>query len=281
MSRLLIVTIITLAVISCLIISLTIISYHFILKSAKRLSASGALDKEFTQEIEENKKPGKKALNWISQIASGIVCVGLVTLAVISGVYHIKGEQFVHNNHVSFVIASDSMESYFSKDYKQDLINAYCLEYGVSEKKASNKIKSDQFEIGDFVELDIVKSSDELRYFDVYGYKAQNGKIITHRLVGTNTDGTLVFRGDNTAGVDYRVKREQVLYHYQGQHTKYVGLVVLFFGSGFGIYSIFAIIGIYVISDIAIYRWEKIKKNRLVELGLCVDEKKKKKNEKA
>ena len=57
---------------------------------------------------------------------------------------------------------------------------------------------------------------------------------------------------------------------------------MLFFGSGYGIYSIFAVVVIYALSDVAIYKWEKIKNARLQEIGLAAPtEKKKKKNERS
>ena len=279
MSGLVIIIIITLAVVSCLILSVTIFSYHVILKSAKRLSASGALDEEFKKEEEDNKKPRKRVINIISQVASGVVCVGLLTLALVSGIYHARGENFVTNNHVSLVIATNSMEGYIDDDYKNSLINAYVEQYEVDQITAEKKLKKDQFGVGDLLTFDLVKENDELQYFEVYGYKNAKGKIITHRLVGINSDGSLKFRGDNAPGVDTTVKREQVLYRYKGNNTKHVGLVVLFFGSGYGIYTICVVITMYVVTDLAIYKWEKIKKNRLVELGICT-EKKKKKDEK-
>ena len=279
MSGLVIIIIITLAVVSCLILSVTIFSYHVILKSAKRLSASGALDEEFKKEEEDNKKPRKRVINIISQVASGVVCVGLLTLALVSGIYHARGENFAVNNHVSLAIATNSMEGYIDDDYKEDLISAYVEYYEVDQITAEKKLKKDQFGVGDLLTFDLVKENEELQFFDVYGYKNAKGKIITHRLVGINSDGSLKFRGDNAGGVDTKVEREQVLYRYKGNNAKLCGLVILFFGSGYGIYTICITIAMYVVTDLAIYKWEKIKKNRLVELGI-VTEKKKKKDEK-
>ena len=279
MSGLVVIIIITLAVVSCLIISVTILSYHFILKSAKRLSASGALDEEFKKEEEDNKKPHKKVLNIVAQAASGVVCVGLITLALVSGIYRAKGDHFVTNNHASFAIATNSMDGYIDDDYKDMLVEQYISYYEVDQSTAEKKLKKDQFEVGDFLTFEVVKADQELVKYDVYGYKNAKGKIITHRLVGFNEDGTLKFRGDNAGGIDAKVNREQVLYRYSGSNAKHMGLAILFFGSGYGIYTICAVIAMYVVSDIAIYRWEKIKKTRLIEIGLYV-EKKKKKDEK-
>lgn len=279
MSGLVTIIIISLAVISCLILSLTIFSYHVILKSAKRLSASGALDDEFKKEIEENKKLHKKVINIVAQAASGVVCVGLVALALVSGIYHIRGEQFVTNNQVSLVIATNSMDGYVDDDYKTSLISSYVSYYDIDKQSAEKKLKKDQFQVGDFLTFKTVKAEEELVCYDVYGYKNSKGKIITHRLVSINGDGTLTFRGDNAGGVDLKVNREQVLYRYRGSNAKHIGLVVLFFGSGYGIYSICAIIAMYALSDVAIYKWEKIKKTRLVEIGLATEDKKKKKKD--
>ena len=276
MSGLTVITIITLAVVSCLDLSIIILSYHFILKSAKRLTASGALDEEFKKEEEDNKKPHKKALNIASQVVSGVICVGLITLALVSGIYRARGDNFVANNRASFAIATNSMDGYIDDDYKDTLVQQYISYYEVDQSTAEKKLKKDQFEVGDFLTFNVVKADEELVQYDVYGYKNAKGKIITHRLVGINEDGTLKFRGDNAPGVDTKVNREQVLYRYRGSNAKHMGLAILFFGSGYGIYVIFAAIAIYAVTDVAIYKWEKIKKNRLQELGLYVEKKKKK-----
>ena len=268
MSGLLIVTIITLAVISCVFIFIMLFAYRVILNGAKKMASTGALDQEFLKEDEDNKKPKKRVLDILTQVISGIVAAGLITLALISGIYRASGEQFVSNNHVSFVIATNSMDGYANKDYKASLIQAYSDEYSVDLKVAEKKLRKDQFEVGDWLTFNVVKADEELHYYDVYGYKTEKGLIITHRLIGTNSDGTLVFRGDNAGGEDVKVNREQVLYRYQGQHTKYIGLVVLFFGSGYGIYCIAVTIGVFVVSEIAIYKWEKIKKQRLKEIKM-------------
>lgn len=280
MSSWAIITVITLAIVSCLVIGLIVLSYWVILKSARKVSASGGLDKEFIQEVEDSKKPSKRILGIVLQAVSGVLCVGLVTLALISGIYRAKGKQFVANNHVSLAVATDSMEKFYDDDYKQELVDAYCLAYSVEQDKALFKIEADQFEVGDLIKLAVVNGDEELHFYDIYGYKNKDGLIITHRLLGIHEDGTLIFRGDNAPGEDIRVTREQVLYHYQGSNAKHIGLVVLFFGSGYGIYAICAVIAVSVVSDVAIYKWEKIKNARLAELGIETKKPKKKKAEK-
>lgn len=268
MTGLVIIIIITLAILSALTIGLVIFAYSMILKSAKQLSSIGKLDDEFKKEVEDNKKKSKRVLGAITQGVSALVCIGLVTLAVVSGIYRIEGRQFVTNNHVSFAIASNSMEGYYNEAYEKKIVGQYSSKYSINLKEAETKIERDQFDVGDFVQFDVLQKDDDLNVYDVYGYKNSDGKIITHRYIGEREDGALIFRGDNAPGEDAAVKREQILYHYQGKDTKYIGLVILFFGSGYGIYSIIAVLAIYVISDIAIIKWEKIKNNRLEELGI-------------
>lgn len=263
MSGILVITIISLAVMTCVIIGLTLFAYLNILKMAKRLTNTGALDEEFLKEEQESKSKKSKITGILGQVFSAVLALSLVTIATISGIYRIKGEQFTFKDHTSFVIASNSMETYFDDDYGVELSKQYAIKYGVSEDEAKAKLQKDQFKVGDFLTFKLIDNNEELKYYDVYGYKTSKGLIITHRLIKVNEDGTLVFRGDNAAGEDIKVDRDQVLYRYEGQRTKYIGLVVLFFGSGFGIYSVFAVLAVYVISDVVIYKWEKMKKERL------------------
>ena len=274
MTDLVVIIIITLAILSALIIGLVIFAYSMILKSAKQLSSTGKLDDEFKKEVEDNKKKSKRVLGAIMQGASALVCIGLVGIAIVSGIYRINDRQFVTNNHVSFAIASDSMDGYYSEAYKKKLIGQYSSKYSIDLQEAETKIEHDQFNVGDFVQFSVLQKDADLNVYDVYGYKNSDGKIITHRYIGEREDGTLIFRGDNAPGEDVTVKREQILYHYQGKDIKYIGLIILFFGSGYGIYSIIAVIAIYVISDITIIKWEKIKNNRLEEIGISTKKEK-------
>lgn len=281
MTGLVIIIIITLVVLSALIIGLVIFAYSMILKSAKQLSSIGKLDDEFKKEVEDNKKKSKRVLGAIMQGASALVCIGLVSIALVSGIYRINGRQIVTNNHVSFAIVSNSMEGYYSEAYKNKLIGQYSSKYSIDLSQAETKIERDQFTVGDFVQFNVLKKDADLKVYDVYGYKNSDGKIITHRYIGEREDGTLIFRGDNAPGEDVTVKREQILYHYQGKDIKHIGLVILFFGSGYGIYSIIAVIAIYVISDIAIIKWERIKNDRLEELGISTKKEKRIKHAKS
>lgn len=263
MSTLLLITIIVVAVVTCLVIGLTLLAYSTVLKSAKRLASTGVLDEEFLRDEATSKHPIKKVFGIILHALSILLCVGLVSLAVVAGVYKAKGEQFVYNDHVSLVIASDSMKEYWDDDYKEELIGEYSVFAGVSAEESDKKLFSEQFEKGDLLDFKVVEAEEELNLYDVYGYKNKKNQIITHRLIGVATDGSLIFRGDNTGGRDTLVSREQVVYRYEGQKVKGLGIPVLFFGSGFGIYSIISVLAMYTISDIAIYKYNKIKKDRL------------------
>ena len=263
MSTLLLITIIVVAVVTCLVIGLTLLAYSTVLKSAKRLASTGVLDEEFLRDEATSKHLIKKVFGIILHALSILLCVGLVSLAVVAGVYKAKGEQFVYNDHVSLVIASDSMKEYWDDDYKEELIGEYSVFAGVSAEESDKKLFSEQFEKGDLLDFKVVEAEEELNLYDVYGYKNKKNQIITHRLIGVATDGSLIFRGDNTGGRDTLVSREQVVYRYEGQKVKGLGIPVLFFGSGFGIYSIISVLAMYTISDIAIYKYNKIKKDRL------------------
>ena len=267
MSTLLLITIIAVAIVTCFVVGFSILSLHFVLKSAKKLSSIGALDEEFKKEEEAAKKPSRKILGIVLQAVSGLLCVLFVSLAITAGVYRAKGEQFVYNDHVSLVIASESMRGFYDDKYEKEIVSEYSDYSSLDEIETRNKLVSSQFDVGDILQFRVVGEEEELVLFDVYAYKVSTGLLITHRLISIDDDGSLIFRGDNTPGHDIVVERDQVLYRYEGQRTPGIGVLILFFGSGFGIYSVIAALTMFTISDIAIYKYEKLKKARLAEIG--------------
>lgn len=238
---------------------LMVFGYVLIIKTARKLSSNGLLDDEFKKE--NNKRENK----WISIVLNGLSLVFslvLVSLCAIGITYRLKGEQFTINNKTAFVVATNSMTNYYNEEYKNELINEVTIERSLSKAEADEYLSKTQFEAGDLLTFTTLDISTPLTMFDVYGYQNSKGEIITHRLVGIKGD-KYIFRGDFTVDNDMSVSRSQILYHYNETKVSGVGIFVLFFSSGFGIYTIFVTIIILGMSDLVFIRYRSIKKERL------------------
>lgn len=257
-----VITILVLGIVSILVVGLMVFAYYQIIKSTKKLTTSGLLDEEY---LLESKHKEKKASTILINIFSISVTCVLVTICGIGLTYRINGEQFTINKQTAFVIASNSMEDYVSQEYKNILVDEIATTRDISTKEAETYISRSQFHVGDMLTFTSISESDDLSLYSVYAYKNSKGQIIVHRLVGIK-DNYYIFRGDNTPGNDTYVTRNQILYQYNNTKVDNIGNFVLFSSSSFGLYSLFIVILIFIMSDIAKHQTETIKKNRLLEL---------------
>ncbi len=246
------ITIVVVALLTCLIFGLAIISFVSCIKSERTLIANGEKDAEILKEDADGKKKSSKIINAFSWAFSIILMVGIVAMAGTAIGFKAQGQRFSINNQTQLVIASDSMDGFYNDEYRLTLPED-------AEKR--------QFGVGDILTFDNIEEDDSLEIYEVYGYQTPKGKIITHRLIGYTSSGLLVFRGDNTAGRDNYVKREQVILRYTGKKINDIGLFVLFSQSGFGIYSLISVIGVYAISEAFLAKYKKMTKARLEEIG--------------
>ena len=239
-----------------------IFAYFSIIRSTKKLAANGLLDQEFMNEA------SKKEKKWISvtlNIVSLLMTVTLVSFCVMGIFYRIAGEQITINNQTSLVIASNSMMEYYSEDYQETLVNEFAAYTGLSYDEANARLEENQFNTGDLLIFDGLNAGEELNLYQVYGYRNSKGQIIVHRLIGFEGE-RYVFRGDNAIANDSLVKREQIIYSYHNTKLPGVGIAVLFFSSSFGIYSLFIVLSIFAMSDVAKHQYNKIKIKRLTAI---------------
>lgn len=244
-------TIIVVAILTSLIFMLAITAMHSLLRAERQEIASGSKDREILAERLESEKKSSKALSLVSNIICGVIALFMLAAAGTGIAYKASDGQIVVGGRVSLVIVSDSMSKFYDDSYKTELI------------ALKENAEKDQFDIGDLTVFSKVDESDELKLYDVYGYKAKSGKTITHRYVGTTDDGLYVFRGDNAKGRDSYVSRGQITLHYEGSRTPRIGYFILFTQSGFGLYSLISVIGVYVIAEIYLALYNKLIKGRL------------------
>lgn len=236
-----------------------VFAYSQIIKNTRTLSNNGLLDEEYLKE--KDHKQSKSSKIFISSISIALTTV-VVSLCAIGVFYKASGEQFTINNKTAMVIATNSMEGYINEDYKSSLVNNIKEYKKCSFEQASSFASSSQFNPGDVLGFTLVNKEEPLELYKIYGYKNSKGQIITHRLVDINGDN-YIFRGDNAVGNDKIVKRNQIIYSYDNARIGYVGYLVLFSSSGFGIYSLIVVSSIFIMSDIAKRKCNKIKKDRL------------------
>lgn len=281
MNNLTVLTIVVLVIITILIFGVVIFALFVTVKAEQKLIENGIKDQELVKEFESKNKKKKSVLDWVGKGISWALSLALLSFAIVALVYKANGEMFSINNKVSLVIASGSMSECYSDDdvdYKEYLINYAGLE--------ESYIKKTEFQVGDIAKFKKIGEEDELTLYQVYAYKNAKGELITHRYVGIKDDYSdgitrYIFRGDANSINDSGVKREQILYEYNMSKTLAVGSFILFLESGFGMYTVIAAIGIVVVSDIFLFRYEKLVNNRLHQLlgEEAFEDKKKKKQQ--
>lgn len=242
------ITLVVVAILTCLIFGLAVAAYISIIKSEKTLIRNGEKDEELLNEDIASQKKSSKVWNILSIVFSTIIMVGVLTMAGIGISYKASGQQFLINNQTKLVIVSDSMDGFYSEEYKLTL---------------PEDAKKQQFAIGALLTFNKVSEDETLDVYKVYGYQLPNGKIITHRLIGFSETGLLIFRGDNTAGRDNYVKRDQVILRYTDKKVDNIGLFILFSQSGFGLYSLISVAGVYIISEVFLAKYKKMTQERL------------------
>lgn len=247
-----ILTITVVAILTCLIFGLASVAFACALKDEKRALAAGERDAELIKERRGGKRNASKAFDAVSLAISALLLAAAVSAACVAVSYRVNGRQFSANGQVGLVIATDSMDGFHDDEY------SLTLPKGSEES---------QFAAGDILLFDEVSEGDSLDIYGVYGYRLPSGRIITHRLIGVADSGKLIFRGDNAPGRDAYVGREQVILRYSGHRLRRVGFFVLFSQSGFGLYSLASVIGVYALSDAFLIKYRKMAKARLKEIS--------------
>ena len=254
-------------ILTIIIYSLTFTSYSLTIKHLKADILAGSQDTEILENLEKQKHKKNKinVFDIISKTFSILLILFFAFVFVISIIYKTHNETFSISGKTSLVIVTNSMEKYWNQAYAEAL------------KEVKPDASNQQFNVGDIVFFEKVSDDEELIMYDVYGYQNVSGQIITHRLVDIKEDEDgirYIFRGDNTMSTDSSVSRNKILYHYTEQKVEKIGLVLLFLRSTFGLYVIIGIIGISIISNFFMHKYENILDERSEFLKEQEEEKK-------
>ena len=235
-----IITIVVIALLTIIIFGLSYIGYRSCIKLYELETNQGLHDGEI-QKLYNTKK---SKVGIIGNILSYIILAAVAGLFVTGIVYKVNGDNFTINNQTVLVIKSESMSEFYDSR--------------IAEKYNYNADL--QFDVGDICIFEKVPEDSNLVKGEVYGYKKGN-MIITHRLEDIDDD-SYRFRGDANAVPDKIVKRDAILYHYIGNKIPGVGTFILFAQSYFGLWSLFGMLGITIISEIMYHKMSKITKER-------------------
>jgi len=244
MKSITIITIVVVALLTCIIFLLTWLAYSSYLKTYEVEVKHGEHDEKLKKEYVVKKKSRKGVIGIIGSYLVLTLLLGLFTSGI---VYRVSGNNLCINNNTALVIKSGSM----SKFYNDDIAQEYNYDTHL------------QFDVGDICIFEKVQDKDSLVIGEVYGYK-HNDIIITHRLVSFNIDSQECrFRGDNNNAYDSVVYLPNVIYHYVGKKIPSLGVFVLYAQSYFGIWSLAGIMVIAISSEIVYHKIDKINKHRL------------------
>ena len=181
------------------------------------------------KESKDNKKG--KVKKTISQIASYSV------LAVVLVFFGFSVYSRFFNNNLLFgdtgyvVISSGSMS-------ERNPANTYLETYHLDN----------QFNTYDIIGIEKYDSQDDIKLYDVVSFYGQDNIIYVHRVVGINSNGTYVTRGDSNNVDDTNrlyegyLTYDKIIGHYTNFRIQLVGVFVIFLQSNSGIITIISII---------------------------------------
>lgn len=185
--------------------------------------------------IEENKENRNKKKVKAKRIASQVVSYSVLAIVLVFFGFSVYSRFF--NNNLLFgdigyvVISSGSMS-------ERNSANTYLDTYHLDN----------QFDTYDIIGIQKYESQDDVKLYDVVSFYGQDDIIYVHRIVGINSNGTYVTRGDSNNIDDTNrlyegyLTYDQIIGHYTNFRIPLVGVFVIFLQSNSGIITIVSIV---------------------------------------
>lgn len=237
----------------CIISMIFTLLFHIYKKSFCKEIAQGDRDIEIIDEaiLQKNKKP-KHTGKIIKNIIYILFLIFIIPVFVVSIVNKFNGGKMVLGSKTTMVVLTGSMS------YKNDK-NTYLVENDLNN----------QFNTNDIIVVSKVKSSNDLKLYDVIAFKNDKGVNIIHRIIAINeVDGNTYFttQGDaNDSADSYKPVFSDIIGRYNSFHISHIGTFILFLQSPSGISTIIFLIYVVLMTD---YMLDKMRK--------CEEERKKK-----
>ncbi len=233
----------------------------YFIKTSVKMIEHGLEDEKIKIEYykEQKIKPAEKIL---CKIASGLIFAVILIAFIISLCVQLSGDTVKGNIPTPQIVLSDSMQ------YKHE-DNTYLTENSLD----------DQFATFDLIFTRKLPGEFELELYDIVVYEYRD-QLIIHRIIGIEEPNEkhpdqrqFLLRGDSVKYSDeFPVLYEQMRAIYEGERIPFVGSFFSFMQSPAGYLCIILLVFAMVVTPIAEKKLEKIKRDRLVKIGVIRDD---------
>lgn len=230
-----------------------------IAKMSIRLIKSGAEDENIKTEYYKVKEKAARTKLWvvIDRVLTALLCALIFAFFGFSMCVNIEDTKVTGNMPTIQIVNSASMAS-------KNEHNKYLF---------TNNL-NDQFQTFDLIVTHALPKEEELQLYDIVVYEADN-LLIIHRIVAIeepnerHSERYFLLQGDAVESPDmFPVRYSQMKGIYKGQRIPFIGSFVAFMQSPAGYLCIILTVATFILSPLLDNKMEKVKKERLVEIGV-------------
>lgn len=212
------------------------ILYRAYYKASLKELQTGKRDIELVDSYIHEMRKAVKIRRTVWAILKGVCFYGLLLLLIpifaFSIFNNLSGNATMIGDHSLMVVASGSM----SEKHPE---NEYLQQNGLDN----------QFQTYDVIILERVDAK-ELQMYDVIAFVDNTGKNVIHRIIGENTDGSFLTRGDaNNTNDPYSPTSKSVIGRYTDTRIPMLGALVMFFQSIGGIVTLLSLFYCIIMLD--------------------------------
>ena len=247
-------------IVFAILTAVAVVAIVFIFRISVRLVRCGAEDEKITTEYNrslEKKGSFGKTLSVLDRVFSAVLLFAVAAVFVCSLV--IKASEGKVSAGISLhVVQSNSMSAKYER-------NTYLFDNGLD----------DQLQIFDLIVTHKLPAEEDLKLYDIVLYEV-DGILVVHRIVGIEEPNAehaeqrfFLLRGDNNQLADrFPVRYEQMKGIYKGERIPFLGSFVLFMQSPVGYLCLLLIVFATVAMPLTDNKYNKVKRERLIEIGV-------------
>ena len=217
--------------------------------------------------IFEEKRKSKK-YRVMSNVFFAIFYIVFLAFFAVALTFRLSGQQVYIGDTTLVTVLTGSMETAHED-------NAYLTEAGLDDSE-------DRIAQYSLIGLNKVKDQNEMKLYNIYGFKNKDGDLIIHRLVRiyTNPDTGITsytFRGDannESRGYELAVDFSQIVGEFNGFENYGLGVLIIYIKSNMGLIAILAAFLFLLCFQISENRIDKAYDRRIQEVAKQIDAKK-------
>ncbi len=235
----------------------TILYRSYVKASVKEL-ATGKRDIELMDEYIYSSQESVKIRRRIWGIVKAVLFYGILALLIpviaLSIFAKLNGDVIMLGDRTLMVVASGSMS-------QRHEANTYL----------DTEDLSNQFNTFDIILVERVGEGD-LKKYDVIAFVDDTGKNVIHRIIGVNSDGSYLTRGDsNNQSDSFHPTHKDIIGRYTDTRIEGIGSFVMFFQSIGGIVTILALAYCLIMLERFNARVTALEEERLAYLRASID----------